>query len=149
MLVNPVPPRMIETWEKVPFNTLTDKIIIKVDGLVVESTCITLTMKNGVTYRIIHHSECCELVYLQDICGDINDILHHRIVSAVEASSEAIPDGDDDSSSWTFYRIATNFGTTLVLRWYGSSNGCYSETADLEILVKREPYIPNHERYLQ
>lgn len=61
-------------------------------------------------------------VYLEDVCGDVGDLVHSKIISAVEARSES------NQPTYTFYTIRTNKGT-VTLRWYGTSNGYYAEDA--------------------
>ena len=85
---------------------------------------------------MLHDQDCCEHVYLEDVNGDLGDLVGVPIVTATEESSGENPPGvetplgSDDSFTWTFYRISTIKGT-VVLRWYGSSNGYYSESVGL------------------
>lgn len=85
-----------------------------------------------------HFTDCCESVYLDDICGDLSDLLDSPLIEAEEVSScEGQPspeskftdDYDDESETWTFYKFATAKGC-VTLRWYGTSNGYYSESVD-------------------
>ena len=90
----------------------------------------------GKTYRLSHIQDCCEEVELQDLCGDLSDLVGSPITQAEENSSgEHTPvrceDGGDQFGMWTFYRIATAKGQ-VVMRWYGESNGYYSESVDFE-----------------
>ena len=83
-------------------------------------------------YLLFHDKDCCEYVYLEDIIGDLADLIGPPIIIAREDTNAEdpgkLPDSDD-SYTWTFYNIATIKGH-VTLRWYGSSNGYYSESVD-------------------
>ena len=87
----------------------------------------------GMTCRLYHEQDCCESVEIEDINGDLSDLIGSPIVLAEETSnSDSHPKGfksdyEPESFTWTFYRIATVKGT-VVIRWMGSSNGYYSES---------------------
>lgn len=69
---------------------------------------------------------------IEDVIDDVNDLLYAPIVMAEEASNSDDPSPDnrcDDSYTWTFYKFATAAGYVTV-RWFGSSNGYYSESVD-------------------
>lgn len=78
---------------------------------------------------ISHVRDCCERVDLEDIVGDLSDLVGHPILRAEERTSSPPTEGED-SSTWTFYELATILGS-VTLRFYGESNGYYSETADV------------------
>ena len=88
---------------------------------------------NGAIYRMYHDQDCCENVYIEDIVGNFDDLLGTPILKAEGVSSrgEESEDCNQDSSTWTFYHISTIKGT-VTLRWYGTSNGYYSEEVDFE-----------------
>jgi len=80
-----------------------------------------------------HDQDCCESVFIEDICGDLDLLLHSPILIAEERSGEiAIPlYRGEESYTWTFYEFATIKGSVTV-RWYGSSNGYYSEDVSIK-----------------
>lgn len=73
-----------------------------------------------------------------DIAGDFQDLLGSPVLLAEEVISDnETPEGvkpqdqADDSFTWTFYKLSTIKGS-VTIRWYGESNGYYSESVDFE-----------------
>jgi hypothetical protein len=95
---------------------------------------ITFTVDDGTRYRMHHEQDCCEEVYVEDVCGDLADLVGSPIVQAEMSTNSGPPNKEkgDDSFTWTFYRIATAKGL-CVIRWYGTSNGYYSEDVDFRM----------------
>ena len=104
-------------------------------GINVSDDYIIFTTSEGDKYRQFHDQNCCESVYIDDICGDVNDLLHSPILLAEEVSNYNDPPKDtyNDSYTWTFYKLSTNKGSATI-RWYGTSNGYYSESVEFEQL---------------
>ncbi len=94
---------------------------------------LIFTCDTGEVYRMYHEQDCCESVYIEDIVGDIYDIVGSVIVEAecVTNSDDEGEDWTDDSFTWTFYKIGTAKGF-VTIRWYGESNGYYSEEVTFE-----------------
>jgi hypothetical protein len=98
-----------------------------------ETEILTIKCECGSIYEMHHDQECCENVYLYDIIGEVKDILNSEILMAEEETSydknEEIDCYQDESFTWTFYKIGTVKGY-VTLRWFGSSNGYYGERVD-------------------
>jgi hypothetical protein len=92
---------------------------------------ITFTTTDGEQFQMLHYQDCCESVWVEDIEGDLQDLVGTPIEFAEESTAEEgeVRERGEDSSTWTFYRLRTIKGS-VVIRWCGSSNGYYSESVD-------------------
>lgn len=98
---------------------------------------------SGRTFKMYHCQECCEEVDLIEVVGgDLNDLIGKKILLAEASTSSAGTKnrfetnmygdkGSVESPTWTFYKIRTS-KDDIVLRWFGESNGFYSESVDFE-----------------
>lgn len=89
-------------------------------------------------YILYHEQDCDEDVYIEDICGDLADLCNEPILYAKESinyQEGPLPGVYPESYTWTYYRIRTNTGT-VIIRFYGTSNGYYSETASFYECVR-------------
>lgn len=90
---------------------------------------IVFTTEEGEEYRMHHRQDCCENVSIEEIHGDLEDLVGHPILTAEERTSDDHIKTDAESQTWTFYELRTIKGS-VTIRWYGSSNGYYSEGVD-------------------
>ena len=116
------------------FKNLEGKIISEINNTSDEMIFIT----NEGNYKLYHAQDCCECVEIEDICGDLNDLLNSPILLAEEiihendVNPEGVPKKEfQDAFTWTFYKLATINGY-VTIRWYGESNGYYAETVDFK-----------------
>ena len=93
-----------------------------------------LVFKGNVSVTFYHDQDCCESVAIEDICGDLEDLVDTPMINAEVYTTEK-EDEDGDSATYTFYTFRTIKGTVTV-RWYGSSNGYYSESVDMLVTKK-------------
>ena len=88
---------------------------------------------NGERFMFSHQQDCCERVDINDIVGDLQDLVGEPLLLAEEVQGETPVDfneRDYESVTWTFYKFATRKGWVDV-RWLGESNGYYGEGVDL------------------
>lgn len=102
---------------------------------------IKLYTQYGV-YIFDHRQDCCESVSIDDICGDLKDLESMIFVAEERVSGENpegyVPNGSQDSFTWTFYHFETAKGY-VDIRWYGESNEYYSEEVDLNLESEIDP----------
>lgn len=99
---------------------------------------ILFVTKEGQQFVMYHPQDCCEDVRIEDICGDLQDLVGCRINLATEETTCDEPpavgrEDDDESYTWTFYKFSTIKGD-VDIRWYGTSNGYYCEEATVDEL---------------
>jgi hypothetical protein len=134
------------------FEDLKGKTLLSAVGLSVGSESVNFTTDTSEKYKMSYYEDCCAQCTIEDICGDTHDILGSPILLAEESSSREPSDevalsrlkektekevagryyyGGPDSETWTFYRLSTIKGS-ITIRWYGFSNGYYSESVTFE-----------------
>ena len=121
--------------DAIDFSVLVDQILVKIEGMEKGSEQIKFITDKGQQFAMLHLQDCCESVNVEDVVGDVEDLLNTPIVVA-ETRSE---DGDVesfDTFTWTFYTLRTIKGT-VTIRWYGTSNGYYSEDVDFRLLKEQ------------
>lgn len=99
---------------------------------------------DGPTFRMYHDQDCCESVSLIDGFEDLQGLVGGLVALAEETHPDipAVQDADwlrePESFTWTFYKIQTTQGDA-TLRWYGESNGYYSESVSFYRVLPEDP----------
>jgi hypothetical protein len=97
-----------------------------------EDDALIFTLADGRVFHMYHRDDCCESVTIESIVGDLADLVGEVLFADESCNRECGPREEYDSSyTWTFYRIGTIKGS-CVIRWFGTSNGYYSEEVDFE-----------------
>lgn len=112
-------------YEHSDIDFLKGAIITKIEGMEEDSAEVYFYLEDGSCYKMYHEQDCCESVWLSDVCGDVDDLL----LSEIHHAEERTTTGEDDwgTNTHTFYDIQTAKGC-VNLRWVGESNGYYSES---------------------
>lgn len=109
------------------------RVFVRVEGSVGDGE-MTFVRDDGVRFVFHHFQDCCEHVRIEDIVGDLQDLVGEPLLVAEESSNEDGPEPEyADSYTWTFYKFATRRGYVDV-RWLGESNGYYGESVDLSVV---------------
>jgi len=88
----------------------------------IDDTEILFTTIDDAVFRLYHEQSWCENVTIDDICGDLEDLVGSPILLAEEVSNSdtARKYDTDESHTWTFYKLSTIKGN-VTIRWYGTS----------------------------
>lgn len=110
------------------FSVLVGRTIVKIDGLSEGSDRVRIECDDGAAFLMVHFPDCCEDVAVEDVCGDVADLIGSPVLLAEESTNRDEPKPDwSESFTWTFYKLATARGH-VTIRWLGQSNGYYSES---------------------
>lgn len=107
------------------FDELIGKVFTKIEGAEEGSYEIRFTTTDGHVFLFYHEQDCCEDVQVEDVGGNIDDLIGSPMLVAEEVTNEGDCDGDN-TCTWTWYHFATIKGYVSI-RWFGTSNGYYSE----------------------
>jgi len=107
---------------------------------------LKLYLSDNVYVHMYHQQDCCESVYIEDICGDLDDLIGSPLLEAEEITNrdDGPLDSSDESYTWTFYKFGTNNGS-VTIRWYGCSNGYYSEYVDVKVVDESKDKFVQYE----
>ncbi len=115
------------------FSDLLGKTLISVENNGNEE--IKFICDDGREYRQVYYQDCCASCSVDEIHGDLEDLVGSPILLAEVVTSRENPEGvtkeHQDSFTWAFYKLSTIKGS-VTIRWYGESNGYYSEEATFE-----------------
>lgn len=123
-------------WRGIDVNVLLGKTLMKVEQI--EKIKLIFTTTEGKVYKMYHEQDCCEDVYIEDVIGELDDLVGSPLTMAEEVTNDDYQNQtqmwsdnvqDYESYTWTFYKFATVKGY-VTLRWFGTSNGYYSESVD-------------------
>jgi hypothetical protein len=92
-----------------------------------------ITLEDGRKFKIEHFQDCCETVQFYDASGDVHSLIGKKLTNVTEDYNDDPIEEDlscDGSHTWSVYKFQTD-ENTVILRWYGDSNGYYSETTQL------------------
>lgn len=117
-------------FNSIDFDTLLGKTLVKIVGLDKGNDEVVFYCEDGKKYKMYHEQDGCECVDIEDVIGDFNNLIGIPLVMAEEEIKEG-EYGDRGTSTWTFYKLATNKGY-VTIRWYGESKGYYSESVDFK-----------------
>jgi hypothetical protein len=115
--------RELDWRANIAFEDLKGRIIKAIEVERQSDDYIKFAMDNGDLFIMHHQQDCCESVSIEDICGDLEDLIDTPILVAEERTQD-LEDAYGDSM-WTFYELRTIKGS-VTIRWHGSSNGYYS-----------------------
>ena len=104
---------------------------------------IVFIASTGDRYEMYHDQDCCESVGIDEIIGDLSDLVGNPILLAESVSNNDRLPGFDrdygDSHTWTFYKLSTIRGS-VTIRWFGTSNGYYSESVSFKIITQDDEH---------
>jgi hypothetical protein len=101
---------------------------------------IAFVADDGRRFLMHHKQDCCESVAIEDIVGDTADLIGSPILLAEERCNDDAPPSKvvEDSWTWTFYELRT-VRASVTIRWFGESNGYYSERVDFSDYGMHKP----------
>jgi hypothetical protein len=133
----PAAARGYDDWMDL-YNGALEQLIGKTMRSVVQNgrDSIDFEAESGERWRMFYDPDCCASCYIEDVVGDLQDLVGSPVAMAEAVTNHDDPlTADEESFTWTFYKLASAKGY-VTIRWYGRSNGYYSETASFQRLAE-------------
>ena len=114
---------------------------VEISGMREGSEEVVIGTKEGNTLLLRYEPDCCATCEIYQVDGDPIDLLGAPLLMCEQVTGESlgfIDDQTEDSHTWTFVKFGTIHGY-VTLRWYGRSNGYYSEAPTAYYIDKDEP----------
>jgi len=113
------------------FASLLGRTLVEIRGAFEGSEEVVLMTADKKAYRLHGDSGYVLDTRLEDIAGNVADLVGTPLLMAQVVSSQAAPSdlksyGEWESSTWTYYKLATVKGY-VTLRWWANSDGNYCE----------------------
>jgi len=115
----------VHTYDEIIGKVLSEVIVSEQPNATGDDRII-FKFEDGDVWNMYHEQDCCEQVSIEDVNGDVNDLVGVPLLKAEEVTTPMPNPMNDEHTTWTFYKFATIKGY-VDIRWYGSSNGYYSE----------------------
>lgn len=92
---------------RVSLSDMEGKTLKSIDGARTDSDEIIFTAETGERWVMLHEQDCCESVSVEDICGDISDLIGTPVIVAEEREYDggALEEWDE---SFTWHQGAQN-----------------------------------------
>jgi hypothetical protein len=88
---------------------------------------ILFETSDGLKYRMCHFQDCCESVGINEIAGDLDDLIGREIKHVEES------DVEQDNYLSTFYTLRTDAGTVQIT-WGANLDTYYSTNVDFVLV---------------
>jgi len=103
---------------EVALNILEGRILKNIE---VNRECnrIKFTTIDDYTYDMYHEQDCCESVTIEDVTGDLDDLIGDVIMLAETVTNMEENRDYDIHMTWTFYKLRTRKGdvTLRIIKW--------------------------------
>lgn len=115
--------------------------ITQVEGAWSGSERVVFTLSDGRLVTFYHDQDCCESVDVEDVLGDVDNLIGSPLILAEEIVRDDPKASESGTKTW--YTFVTSKGS-VVIRWYGASNGYYSESVNIRISGESGQLYSNH-----
>lgn len=111
-----------------------------------ENDEILLTTQSGRRIKFHHRQDCCESVRIVGTDGEWRSLIGKPLVEVKHDAVNADDEGSDGSATRTTLTFRVD-DATVISRWFGNSNGYYSERVDIEEITEVMQMPFSHPRW--